>query len=105
MRSLMNTRWKSNSCFINIQPGVLKLTAELLREHVVKLRRLYIAGLQRMWTTTGPLSRAVVDEDCAGGGLDVEVVVAGDGEVPHSAVVVAGCPAAGGGGCAAAGGA
>lgn len=30
---------------------------------------------------------AVVDEDVRGGGLDVEVVVAGDGEVPHPAVV------------------
>src|SRR5260370_36073703 len=59
MRSLMNTRWKPNSCFINIQPGVLKLTAELLREHAVKLRWLCIAGLQRTWITTCPAAGAL----------------------------------------------
>src|SRR5713101_3077575 len=74
MRSLMNTRWKPNSCFINIQPGVLKLTAELLREHVVKLRWLCIAGLQRTWITTCPAAGALfalvafAAEHHAGGG-------------------------------------
>jgi hypothetical protein len=45
--------------------------------------------------------RAVVDEDGSGGGLDVEVVVAGDGEVPHPAGGVLGGPAAGDSGGAA----
>src|SRR6266550_6474566 len=47
----------------------------------------------------------VVDEYIGGGGGDVEVVVAGDGEVPHPAGPVPGGVAAEGGGGAACGGA
>src|SRR5216683_799683 len=93
MRSLMNTRWKPNSCFINIQPGVLKLTAELLREHVVKLRWLCIAGLQRTWITTCPAAGALFalvafaaehhagGGACGEGGREGELVAAGPRQV------------------------
>jgi hypothetical protein len=58
----------------------------------------YLPQVKASWST-------VVDEYGGGGGLDVEVVVAGDGEVPHPAGAVLGVMAAEGGGGGAAGGA
>ena len=107
----------STTCLLDhvlfcVQPGtrpankycsILEAASGIIVSRVVGRNPSILDGLAQIRTPV--LDLAVVDEYIGGGGGDVEVVVAGDGEVPHPAGPVAGRVAAGDGGGAACGGA